>query len=164
MKIDRKKIEYLKYKLRFHNEERLYFIEQCQYDKADMCGKIIETHEEELKLLEKQMDEIYSFWTNNFFKYYKITFKNCCGFPNEIYMYPYEYIESNELLRCVINYNDDYKSGLSDSFIHISYFFDYDYECEEISKEQFVEVTCKNVENPLTSRLDKLKNRDKLIE
>lgn len=164
MKIDKRKIEDLKYKLRFHNAEHGYLIGQGQYENADRVGKIVQMYESELKPLEEQLDNIYSFWFDNFFKYYKITFKNCSEFPNEMYLYPYKYTKNNDLLSCVINYNTDYKSGLEDSFISMSYFYDYDYECEEITKEEFIKAGYDGVEKPLFARLDKLKNRDKLID
>lgn len=125
---------------------------------------LIQQYDEMILPLKIEWEERIKFWENNLFKYFKISFKNCGNYKNDVYIFPYKLLMSNENLFVVINLNDNYWSGLKDDSMDFSYFYKYDYTVEEFTKEEFLMSANKNIEKPLTIRLEKLKNRNEFIE
>lgn len=151
-----------------HLENRIRFLENEKKDVEDdeeikLLDKLIEKRKNELEPIKKQYEEVWNFWSNNLYKYFEVTFKNC-GAYETIYMFPYKLIPSNQCLFGVYDFNSEYDKGLRDTSMNLETFYTYDYDLTEITKEEFLQKTNKNSDMPLTSRLNKLRNRDKVIE
>lgn len=125
---------------------------------------LVQEYDEKISPLKTEWEERIKFWKDNLFKYFKVTFKNCGNYEDNIYIFPYKLLMSNEKLFVVVNLNDNYLSGLKDNTMDFSYFYKYDYTAEEITKEEFLTAANENVERPLKIRLEKLKNRNEFIE
>lgn len=122
--------------------------------------KIIQAYEEELASIEKNYDKIMDFFENGLRKFYKVKFINNLYY-DEIYMYPYMVTMSNKMIHAVFDFNDNYNSGMYDTYFSLDNFFESDTEITEITQEEFVKKCSENITRPLEERMKKIILRKK---
>lgn len=129
---------------------------------GDNAQKLLDLVNKEILDKIKSTLEVYEFWTRKaLFRYWKIIIDS----QIKLYIYPYQYIDSNRCLFSVyFDMMDDYESGMKDSSIDIDKtLLCSDYEVEEVTEEEFRKSANIGLTTPLDKRLCKLKYRDKSI-
>lgn len=130
---------------------------------------LVEERETEVDSIQNKLSE---FFTDKFYKYWRMTVKtigsNGHEYIEKYMIYPYELIKENQYLCCVhtgnISDTSGYVSEFSDTGFTLDRFFreNLTIEMEEVTKEEFVNEAQKHMDKILDYRLDKLTQLHKI--
>lgn len=116
--------------------------------------------------------DLCNFFSDKFYKYWKMTLKTIGGkgyeYIEKYMIYPYDLIKENQYLCCVYTGNISdasiYTSGLIDNGFTLDRFFgkNITIEMEEVTKEDFINEAQKHMNKILDYRIDKLTQLHKI--
>ena len=128
-------------------------IHELEKEDLEEARVLIKVYQEKLDKIINTYEDSIKFWTEECMeKYWKVKLSQ----GDSLIIFPYKSIRINGTLWGVFKYLDTYHSGLTDGYLPLRTFVGYDIEHIELSKEEFIELSSKNIEEPLSVRLNKL--------